>query len=224
MATQDQRAFRLAAGILGIALVLGWVVPRVATAPAARDQQPFPVDLDAEIPVTLGGAVSRPIAVTDGVADRLAAAGFLFRAYTQAGEPPVWLWVGYYENQRDATVHSPVGCYSGFGWAVAGVPEAAGSGDALGWDARWLQIKRQREKRLVLYWYETAYGAVGSELQRNLLRLRGRVGGGTQLMFVRISTPDDGRGDAQQRLTAIARHVRPHLRAPMDAAASADSG
>lgn len=215
MATQDQRAFRLATLLLTVALGLGWVVTRAGSAATPAEPPSAPVDLAAEIPTTLGSYTSRPIAVTEGVADQLAAAGFLFRAYEMPGEPVVWVWVGYYANQRDATVHSPTGCYAGVGWSTDAAADTADGGGGPAWDVRWLRVKRDTEERLVLYWYETRDGAVGSELQRNWRRLRGRLQGGTELVFVRISTPEHDSRAARRRLVDIANRVRPYIRARM---------
>ncbi len=219
MAITDERRFQLVAVCVAVTLACAWGVQWTARG-AAREPVPGQpaAPLDRLVPLQLAGATARSVPVSQGVFDRLAAAGYLFREYTDGDGAVVWLWIGYYDNQRDATVHSPRGCYRGSGW-IATVDRNVSAEDApVEWPLRWLRVRRESEERLVLYWYETAYGPVASELQRNLHRLRGRIGGNTALFFVRLSTPVGGGADDASRLLRMARAVRQALGAHVAAA------
>ena len=209
MAAPRPSQFRIVAACLAVGLLLSGGLLAYERAVATRGAGPAGPALAGVVPPHLLGYRAVPVTLDQGVYDIAAAGDVVFNRYVRSAAAPVWVWVSYYPDQRSSTVHSPGGCYEGMGWRVTSDVHEA---EADRWPRRWLRIWKEREERLVLYWYETGYGAVASELERNLLRIRGRFSGQTALTFVRLSTPTRGDRDAAHaRLLAMAEVLRARL-------------
>lgn len=217
MATENQPAFRLIAALIAIGLVAGWGLTRLD--PATPRMDPGPAggpQLETLVPVAFGTYRARPVPLSEVVVDGAGADEVVFREYTPAQGPRVWMWLSYYRTQRTSSVHAPSACYAGLGWAVNEDTHTARTAEGE-WPLRWLRVQREGDDRLVLYWYETGYGPVATEFQRNMLRLRGRVAGDTALIYVRLSTPTEGDPEAARaRLLEVARWVRAPLKSSFD--------
>jgi EpsI family protein len=123
--------------------------------------------------------------------DVLRARDVLYRIYTGSGGDPVWVFLGYFDQQKEGSqVHSPRHCYPGSGWNIEAEPR---------WDAPWggrvasLVVSDGNERRLVVYWYqldhatETDVLPLKFELTRRALSRRSQ-----DVVFASISTPVSG--------------------------------
>jgi EpsI family protein len=90
----------------------------------------------------------------------------LFRTYEPDAEAPVWVFLGYFDRQKEGSqVHSPRHCYPGSGWNIE---------RELEWPASWragtlrsLVVNDGVERRLVCFWYQMPSG-----IERDVLPLK----------------------------------------------------
>ena len=136
----------------------------------------------------------------------------LYRTYGPDSDTPVWVFLGYFDQQREGSqVHSPRHCYPGSGWNIESEPR---------WTAPWgngeirsLVVGDGVEHRLVLYWYQLT-----SRIESDVLPLKVEltrqaiVGGSQDVVFASISTPTGPAvAEAMTRLTPYARSVHSEL-------------
>lgn len=138
--------------------------------------------------------------------DVLRAREVLYRIYTGSNGEPVWLFLGYFDRQKEGSqVHSPRHCYPGSGWNIESEPR---------WDAPWgdgkvasLVVNDGSERRLVVYWYqmdtitETDVLALKIEMIRRAILRRPQ-----DVVFASISTPADA--DLAETISRLAPVVR----------------
>ena len=105
-----------AVGTLAIALMVGTLVflrtYQHSEVPPSREslrQLPLQIESWRGREVGLGVETARKLGVSD----------YTLRTYQNAAGLPVWLYIGYYQSQRQGeTIHSPKNCYPGSGWAT----------------------------------------------------------------------------------------------------------
>lgn len=93
------------------------------------------------------------------------------RYYHHNSLPPVSLYVGYYQSQRQGdTMHSPLNCLPGAGWEPIrreriqlSVPGDAGEPATKKVEINRLTIQKGLERQVVLYWYQSHNRVVASE-------------------------------------------------------------
>jgi EpsI family protein len=127
------------------------------------------------------------------ILDVLRLTNYVNRLYVRSNGIPVWLYVGYYESQRQGQIiHSPQHCLPGAGWtilthrhvtvALPGRTEPATINQVL--------IGKENHRQLVLYWYQERGRIVASEYRARLYMLADSVmRGRTDGALVRISAP-----------------------------------
>jgi EpsI family protein len=90
---------------------------------------------------------------------------YVSRYYTHPDEPPISLYVGYYQSQREGdTIHSPMNCLPGAGWFPVSSGRAAvplPDGQAI--EVNRYVIQKGLDQQLVLYWYQSNGRVVASE-------------------------------------------------------------
>jgi EpsI family protein len=142
----------------------------LATGYTARAMRPELVPLRqplASLPTTLGewSGYDEP-RFSEDILAILGVDEYLNRTYFAADVPPVSLYVGYYQSQRQGdTIHSPMNCLPGAGWepvltqrirlSVNGRPEAL--------EVNQVIVQKGAERHLVLYWYQSQGRVVASE-------------------------------------------------------------
>jgi EpsI family protein len=158
-------------------------------------------------------------------ADELAALGVdahVDRSYRRAGAA-VGLYVGYYGSQRQGdTVHSPMNCLPGTGWApvesgtvTLTVPRGP-SGVAAPISVRRLRVQRGTDEALVLYWYQSRGRVTASDywskayLMYDAIRLN-RTDTALVRVFSMVDGVDGGPARAQHDVTAFVRSLMPVL-------------
>jgi EpsI family protein len=93
---------------------------------------------------------------------------YLNRLYDTPGRPPVGIYVGYYQSQREGdTMHSPLNCLPGAGWLPISqkripitVTDAQGPRTIVVND---VIIEKGLDRQVVLYWYQSHGRVVASE-------------------------------------------------------------
>lgn len=96
---------------------------------------------------------------------------YVNRYYRNDALPPVSLYIGYYQSQRQGdTIHSPLNCLPGAGWEPVrrdriqlSMPGDAGEPPIKTVEINRLTIQKGLEKQVVLYWYQSHNRIVASE-------------------------------------------------------------
>jgi EpsI family protein len=103
------------------------------------------------------------------LADRITAAAgvdsYISRFYFRPGGDSVGLYVGFYKSQQTGeTIHSPKNCLPGTGWqpleASKVLLRMRGGGT---YTVNQYVVENEREKLLVLYWYQSHDRVISSE-------------------------------------------------------------
>ena len=151
------RALLLSAGILTAGFYGSHLAGR---------ERPVPRQALASLPRALG-EWSAPMDLPLGN-DALAVLGvddYVSRTYlSTASAPPVNLYVGYYDSQRQGdTLHSPQNCLPGAGWqAIEGGRARLELGDRTAIVNRYV-IQKGLDRQVVLYWYQGRGRVVANE-------------------------------------------------------------
>jgi EpsI family protein len=149
---------------------------------------------------------------------------YLNRLYTKPADLPLGLYIGYYKSQREGdTMHSPLNCLPGAGWApesqayltipVATSPGAAPQPITVN---RYL-IRKGADRQLVLYWYQSHGRVVASEYTSKVFMVLDAIRTNrTDAALIRVITPatddDPGAVQAEKRAVAFIQGMAPLLR------------
>jgi len=138
------------------------------------------------------GSSCRDLPLEEDFLARLGARSAVFRSCLYRGRA-FWLFAGYFDTQKEGSqVHSPKHCYPGSGWNVLearnlSCPWAPGKVGRL-------VVSDGRERREVLYWYQTegevmaSVFALKAQMVKKALALEP-----LEVVFVRLST-EEGEG------------------------------
>jgi EpsI family protein len=128
------------------------------------------------------------------ILDVLGLDAYIQRRYVDNDNRILWLYVGYYLNQRQGKgIHSPKHCYPGAGWSLIGkgiesIPLGAGDHESV--RVNRLIFQKDAAKQVVLYWYQSGDRIMHSEYtQRTYLVLDAILFNRTDGALVKISTP-----------------------------------
>lgn len=133
------------------------------------------------------GVPFKTLPMDSGFLATLGAKKTCFRSYRSQSTKPVWLFIGYFDRQRQGSqVHSPQHCYPGSGWNV--LSSAVGLGPGGKGRMGKLLVTDGRSYRQVLYWYQTEEGMMASvfRLKLDMIR-RALTFRPTEVVFVRLS-------------------------------------
>ena len=193
-----------------------------------RAEPPVPPALD-RIPREIAGYAAGEEAIDGAVTGLLGADATLFREYRRAGEPTIWLFVGYFASpQENSQIHSPRHCYPGAGWnilaegtsplAVGGVPRSA----------RNLVISNGAERHFVLYWFLAADGVLADEFALKWSQMKSSLLGRSRATsFVRFSMEIGAGADlhgVERLLVRFAEELAPFIEAAPERGAAPDAG
>lgn len=198
------------AAILGVAALF---TVGISTQRAMPLREP----LAAAIPDTLDGLAGRDATLGSAEVAVAGMTSYLMRLFApvegQSGEP-FSLYVGYYAEQTQGrTIHSPKNCLPGSGWEALTstqvmIPTAIGSIPV----NKYL-VQNQKERALVLYWYQGRGRVAANEylVKWNLLRdaaLRQRSEEALVRIVVPVTTTESA---AFQEARGVAETVAPAL-------------
>lgn len=149
---------------------------------------------------------------------------YLNRVYRAADGTPVGLYIGYYGSQRQGdTIHSPLNCLPGAGWAPVhhdqiGIPVSARVSAASSASVRSIRVNRYiiekgLDRQLVIYWYQSHGRVVASEYWGKIYMVidairMNRTDGGLVRVITPIVTTED---DAERAAVAFVQVLFPHL-------------
>ena len=118
---------------------------------------------------------------------------YLMRRYMDPSGRSLWLYIGYWDTQRKgAQIHSPKNCLPGGGWEPL---EADRVSIPIGGSSGAIQVNRyllqkDRDKQLVLYWYQSQGQAVASEVSAKVQLVKNAiVHNRTDGALIRIASP-----------------------------------
>ncbi|MGA2960226.1 MAG: exosortase C-terminal domain/associated protein EpsI [Candidatus Korobacteraceae bacterium] len=153
------------------------------------------------------------------LSDRISTAAgvdsYLSRFYFQPGGDSVGLYVGYYKSQQTGeTIHSPKNCLPGTGWQPLQASEImlrAPSGRTV--PVNLYIVENEREKLLVLYWYQSHGRIVSSEYWAKIYMVLDAIRiNRTDSTLVRVTTKLGHDEDkARQLAVSFAEQVIPNL-------------
>ena len=146
---------------------------------------------------------------------------YINRVYLNGSGRPVGLYVGYYGSQRNGdTMHSPLNCLPGAGWAPASfsrinvdIPQAASGTRASTIRVNRYLIEKGLDRQLVLYWYQSHGRVVASEYWGKIYLVLDAIRTNrTDGALVRIAVPVSGTEDeAERNAIEFARSLYPIL-------------
>lgn len=176
-------------------------VPRVPLAD-------LPLQLDAWT-----GRAAKPF--PDDVVTQLGVDDYVNRHYFAAGQAPVSVYIGYYDQQRQGdAIHSPQNCLPGAGWqpVESTTHELAG-----GVRVNRYVIQKGIDRQVVLYWYQGRGRIVANEYANKALlmydaaRVRRTSGGLVRLIAPVTSSVDAAVADLSRFAEALLPHLTKHL-------------
>jgi len=151
------------------------------------------------------------------ILDMLGLDAYIQRKYVDDDNRILWLYVGYYRNQRQGKgIHSPKHCYPGAGWSLVGkgiesIPLDAGNHESL--RVNRLIFQKDEAKQVVLYWLQSGDRIMHSEYtQRIYLVLDAIRFNRTDGALVKISTPLIGDlSEVLEYQKGFIKHIYPSL-------------
>jgi len=143
--------------------------------------------------------------------------------FVQRQQLPIGLYVGYYQSQREGdTMHSPLNCLPGAGWAPESksyltIPVTAADGSAQTISVNRYVIRKGLDRQLVLYWYQSHGRVVASEYASKVHMVLDAIRTNrTDAALVRVITPapedDLDEVKAEQRAVEFIKGMVPILR------------
>lgn len=176
------------------------------------------VDLN-QLPSTLGawhGVDTEPLA--DDVVAKLGVDDYLNRYYSRPDGPPVAVYVGYYDSQRQGdTIHSPQNCLPGAGWLPVSSERVTIDAAGTPIDVNRYLIQKGIERQAVLYWYQGRGRVVANEyankawLMLDAARLRRTNGALVRLITPVVTTPSAAFDELSAFTSALFPRLSAHL-------------
>ena len=196
---------------LVIALVLvclgGPIASRVAQAPAVELRQSFD-----SFPMELGPWRGQLAYIDPEMVKATQSDAHLNADFSQPGQPPVNLWIAYYETQKKAGgfVHSPKLCLTGGGWTELNTGIARIGKDM---PVNYMIMEQMGNRTVVYYWYlQRGRWFTNEYLNKLYMVLDGLTRRRTDGALVRLITPAQPNvEEARKRLDAFALQLAPVL-------------
>lgn len=179
----------------------------------------------ASCPLTIDVWQGRQAAAFDAqILQVLGVDEYLNRVYRAADGTPVGLYIGYYGSQRQGdTIHSPLNCLPGAGWAPVrhdqiGIPVSARVSAESPASVRSIRVNRYiiekgLDRQLVLYWYQSHGRIVASEYWGKIYMVLDAIRmNRTDGALVRVITPIvTTEEDAERAAVSFVQVLFPHL-------------
>lgn len=152
------RRVGIATGVLAAGILSLLTLSHGEAVPLRQKLEGFPLQVGRWRGV--GEALPPPIL------DVLKVTDYVMRVYATPQGPPIWLYVGYYESQRQGqTIHSPQQCLPGSGWNILSREylslQIPGRADPVGINR--VLIGKGEERQIVLYWYQERGRIIANE-------------------------------------------------------------
>ncbi|RJP20369.1 MAG: EpsI family protein [Deltaproteobacteria bacterium] len=136
-----------------------------------RSEAAFPRDTVDTISRSVGGWEGKDEKLSNLTLQMLGLDEYIMRKY-QKGQDVIWLYLGYYKNQRDGAVpHSPRHCYPGKGFlpirtSIIEIPVRYGRNFTI--RPNLYVFARGADREVVVYWYQSRGRVVSDEFREKL--------------------------------------------------------
>ncbi len=162
-----------------------------------------------QVPASFGPWSGTELSFEDAVVEELQADDILIRRY-ENGSQPVWLCIVYHQNRRYGA-HDPLLCYESQGFVIEREGRARiADGSPGGLEVNTFQTERQKQKRVVWYWW-TTNGLSTSDVGafRRRMAFTGALDNRSWGAFVRVESvaPDGDLAAARARVEDFATRV-----------------
>jgi len=143
-----------------------------------KSQANLPREPLSSFPKVLMGHEGIDSGFPNEILDKLGVDEYLMRRYSD-GEYSIWLYIGYYRNQRDGAVpHSPRRCYPGSGfnpiWHDIGSIPVSHPGLKEIQANRYI-FARGLEREIVIFWYQSRGRAIANEYMEKIILVRDAI-------------------------------------------------
>lgn len=208
------RAFILAVGSVGIALLLSETLPnRAEIIPNHQSLSTFPFTID--------GWRGQEESMSQTYVDALKFDDYILANFQNASDVTVNFYVAYYKSQRKgASAHSPRSCIPGDGWEISDFSQRAINGTKMGGSALTINravIKKGKSTQLVYYWFQQRGRVISNEyLVKWFIFWDALTKNRTDGALVRVIAPVNGDqpiAHVDAELTNFIGKVAPHLAA-----------
>jgi EpsI family protein len=166
----------------------------------ATASEPVPIRTSfATFPTRLAGWTGTPgEPFEEDVLKVLGVDEYVNLVYTQPSQLPVGLYIGYYKSQREGdTMHSPLNCLPGAGWApesksyvTVDLPASTESTLPPKITINRYLIRKGTDRMLVLYWYQSHGRFIASEYTSKVMMVLDAIRTNrTDAALIRVITP-----------------------------------
>lgn len=159
------------------------------------------------------------VPLDDEVLGVLGVDDYVNRVYERPGQPPVSLYVGYYNSQRQGdAIHSPQNCLPGAGWQPVESGRIALQAAGRSLPLNRYVIRKGIDTQVVLYWYQGRGRVIANEyanklwLMMDAARLH-RSDGGLVRVIAPVRAATGGLQGADAAAAGFTRAVFPRLSA-----------
>jgi exosortase D (VPLPA-CTERM-specific) len=195
--------------VLGVVLVGlgGRIALRISRAPGVDLRQSFD-----RFPMELGSWHGQPARIDPEMVQATQSDAHLNAEFSHHSQPPVSLWIAYYENLKKAGgfVHTPRRCFIGAGWTQlsAGVEQIAP-----GLSINYMIVEQMGNRMVVHYWYLLRGRWLASEyLNKYYMALDGLTRRRADGALIRLITPAQPDVEsARKRLNSFVSQLIPVL-------------
>ncbi len=201
------RRWWIAIALLLAATIAMAKLPHGAVTELKRPLQTFPLE------IADWHGFDQPL--TDRITAAAGVDSYISRFYFEPGGDSVGLYVGYYKSQQTGdTIHSPKNCLPGTGWQPLQASEITlRVPDGRAYPANLYIVENEREKLLVLYWYQSHGRIISSEYSAKVYMVIDAIRlNRTDATLVRVTTKLGRDEDkARQLAVSFAEQVIPRL-------------
>jgi exosortase D (VPLPA-CTERM-specific) len=162
--------------------------------------------------VIAGWTAAGDATLSDEVLGVLRPTSYLLRTYRRQSKELEVLIVYFAQQRAGATWHSPKNCFQGGGWEIVETAKVELRPAAR---VTKISLRKDDERFLALYWYQSRSRVLGNELLGKILLIRDAiVDRDTSGSLVRITLPEspDALADAMAFATPLMQNVGPLLR------------
>jgi exosortase D (VPLPA-CTERM-specific) len=150
-------SFLVATALTAAATLLTFTIPERVEMPPARASF-------ADFPLALGDWQGRRAPLDQVYLDALKLDDYLLADFHRVGDPPVNVWVAYYDSQRKGqSTHSPKTCLPGGGWEFASFGTQHLHADGADFTVNRAVIEHGAERQLMYYWFQQRGRVVSNE-------------------------------------------------------------
>ncbi len=148
-------------GVMGLAFCLNMLATQVQATPLLRPLSRLPSQIDGFLRVADESMDPKVIKI-------LGVDNYVMRAYDGSGGYPLWLYVGYFKDQKEgAMIHSPKHCYPGSGWHPVTSRVVKIEIPSIGRSIRVNEylLAKGENRQLVYYWYQSRNRVIANEYE-----------------------------------------------------------